>query len=200
MKIYKLILSLLLAFSLSISATGCGSNASSVSAKTNDGGGSDNPDEFTIRIGVNSLDNNFLLKILDNHTDFLKDKGITLEGYLGAVNETEVSIDYGKSVLYTKAELDEVFTRIKCQFASWEGVELHALRYAGDTCNNDANLVWINSLSEGANYSRIIEVFSDFHTSKEGYGTLEPDQHYSDFQWWLACGEDGDWDIVSFGY
>ena len=77
--IYKLILSLLLAFSLSISATGCGSNASSVSAKTNDGVGSDNPDEFTIRIGVNSLDNNFLLKILDNHTDFLKDKGITLE-------------------------------------------------------------------------------------------------------------------------
>lgn len=130
----------------------------------------------------------------------IMDKGMTLEGYLGTVNETEVSIDYGKSVLYTKAELDEVFTRIKCQFASWKGVELHALRYAGDTCNNDANLAWINSLSEGSNFSRIIEVFSDFHTSKEGYGTLEPDQHYSDFQWWLACGEDGDWDIVSFGY
>ncbi len=130
----------------------------------------------------------------------IMDKGITLEGYLGAVNETEVSIDYGKSVLYTKAELDEVFTRIKCQFASWEGVELHALRYAGDTCNNDANLVWINSLSEGANYSRISEVFSDFHTPEEGYGTLEKDHDYEDFQWWLACGEDGDWDIVSFGY
>ncbi|MBR4461548.1 MAG: M15 family metallopeptidase [Erysipelotrichaceae bacterium] len=129
----------------------------------------------------------------------IMDKGITLEGYLGAVNETEVSLDYDKSVLYTKAELDEVFTRIKCQFASWEGVELHALRYAGDTCNNDANLAWVNSL-EGKNFSRIIEVFSDFHTPKEGYGTLEPDKDYQDYQWWLACGEDGDWDIVSFGY
>ena len=79
MKIYKLIVSLFLAFSLTISATGCGSNASSVSAKTNDEVGFDNPDEFTIRIGVNSLDNNFLLKILDNHTGFLKDQGITLE-------------------------------------------------------------------------------------------------------------------------
>ena len=79
MKLYKLLLGVLLAFSLTLTATGCGSNASSVSAKTNDGVGSDNPDEFTIRIGVNSLDNNFLLKILDNHTDFLKDKGINLE-------------------------------------------------------------------------------------------------------------------------
>ena len=79
MKLYKLVVSLFLAFSLAISATGCGSNASSVSAKTNDEAVTDNPDEFTIRIGVNSLDNNFLLKILDDHTGFLKDKGITLE-------------------------------------------------------------------------------------------------------------------------
>ena len=76
MKLYKLLLGVLLAFSLTLTATGCGSNASSVSAKTNDSSEvTDNPDEFTIRIGVNSLDNNFLLKILDNHTGFLKDKG-----------------------------------------------------------------------------------------------------------------------------
>ncbi|MBQ6560220.1 MAG: M15 family metallopeptidase [Erysipelotrichaceae bacterium] len=129
----------------------------------------------------------------------IMEKGITFEGYLGTVNETEVSIDYGKSVLYTKAELDEVFTRIKCQFASWKGVELHALRYAGDTCNNDENLAWLNSIN-GTNYSRIIEVFSDFHTPKDGFGTMEADHDYTDYQWWLACGEDGDWDIVSFGY
>ena len=130
----------------------------------------------------------------------IMEKGITLEGYLGTVNETEVSIDYGKSVLYTKAELDEVFTRIKCQFASWKGVELHALRYAGDTCNNDANLAWINSLAEDGNYSRIVEVFSDFHTADNATGSLEPGYDYKDYQWWLACDENGDWDIVSFGY
>ena len=35
--------------------------------------------EFTIRVGVNSGDQNQYLKILDNHTDFLKDRGINLE-------------------------------------------------------------------------------------------------------------------------
>ncbi len=138
-----------------------------------------------------------------NDNDIAKEimeKGITLEGYLGTVNETDVAIDYGKSVLYTKAELDEAFTRIKCQFASWKGVELHSLRYAGDSCNNDTNLAWLNSLEEGNSYSRIIEIFSDFHTPKDGFGSLEADRDYQDYQWWLACGDDGDWDIVSFGY
>ena len=39
----------------------------------------DDVGEFTIRVGVNSGDNNQYLKILDNHTGFLKDKGINLE-------------------------------------------------------------------------------------------------------------------------
>ena len=34
----------------------------------------------------------------------------------------------------------------------------------------------------------------------EAYLQLEADHVYEDYQWWLACGDDGDWDIVSFGY
>ena len=86
MKIKKSVTALVLAFGLALSATGCGNSTESVSAKSTEKSSeadtntnNDNPDEFTIRIGVNSLDNNFLLKILDNHTGFLKDKGITLE-------------------------------------------------------------------------------------------------------------------------
>ena len=130
----------------------------------------------------------------------IMDKGMTLEGYLGAAKETDVSLDYGDSVLYTKEELDEVLTRIKCQFASWKGVELNALKYAGDECASKANLDWVNSLEGGGSYLKAIEILSTFHTPKEGYGTLEADQTYEDYQWWLACGPDGDWDIVSFGY
>lgn len=31
-------------------------------------------------------------------------------------------------------------------------------------------------------------------------GAWEPDQEYTDYQWWLARAEDGDWEIVSWGY
>jgi len=130
----------------------------------------------------------------------IMDKGITLEGYLGAVNETEVVLDYGDSALFSKEELDEVFTRIKCQFASWKGVELNGLKYAGDECNSEENLAWLNSLEGGGGYTRAVEVLSSFHTPKEAYGTLEADHQYDDYQWWLVCDEEGDWDIVSFGY
>ena len=76
MKTLKILATALLTLALSISATGCGTNVSTTSAKTSE----DVADSsYTIRIGVNSLDNNFLLKILDNHTGFLKDRGINLE-------------------------------------------------------------------------------------------------------------------------
>lgn len=39
----------------------------------------DSVPEFTIRVGVCSGDDNQYLKILDNHTNFLKDRGINLE-------------------------------------------------------------------------------------------------------------------------
>ena len=130
----------------------------------------------------------------------IMEKGITLEAYLGAVNETDVVLDYGDSRLFSREELDEAFIRIKCRFASWKGVELNSLKFAGDECNSEENLEWLNSLEEGGSYLKAIEVLSSFRTPKEGYGTLEPDRIYNDYQWWLVCGEDGDWDIVSSGY
>ena len=39
----------------------------------------DDVGEFTIRVGVNSGDQNQVLKILDDHTNFLKERGINLE-------------------------------------------------------------------------------------------------------------------------
>ena len=127
-------------------------------------------------------------------------KGITFEGYLGAVNETDVSIDYGTSELYTQEELEEAALQIKCKFASFEGCELHSLRYAGDECNTAENAEWLNSLSEGSNYTQVCEFLSGFHTPSEGESVWDPDQEYEDYQWWLARTDDGGWEVVSWGY
>ncbi len=130
----------------------------------------------------------------------IMDKGITFEEYLGAVNAADVTIDYGTSELYSEEDLKEAAVQIKCEFASWEGCELHSLRYAGDEANTEENLKWLNELAEGANYTECAEFFMNFHSPKKAAGAWEPDMEYEDYQWWLAKNADGGWDIVSFGY
>ena len=132
--------------------------------------------------------------------DIMSQSGMTLEEYLEGQEAPEVKIDLGGSKLYSEEELQDAMLAVKCQFAAWEDCELHAIRYAGDDANNEKNLTWLNSLTEGANYTQAVELLMDFHTAPEAKGSWEPDHDYKDYQWWLARAEDGDWEIVSFGY
>ena len=130
----------------------------------------------------------------------ITDRGITLEEYLGAVNEVEVEMDYGSSDIYTLEELEEAAVQIKGKFASWEGCELHSLRYAGDECNSEENIQWMNELAEGQNFVQCAEFLMDYHSPVEPVGAWNPDTEYTDWQWWLARTEDGGWEIMTWGY
>jgi len=35
---------------------------------------------------------------------------------------------------------------------------------------------------------------------KEGGGAWEPDYEYSDWQWWLARTDGGEWQLITWGY
>ena len=131
----------------------------------------------------------------------ITEEGITLETYLGAAKDTDVELDYGQSEVYDKETLDEAFVQVKCDFAAWEGCELHKLVYAGDDAVTDENLKWVNELEGGGNYVKVMEITGEFHSPKDVEGTAwEPDQEYKDYQWWLACDEEGSWSVVSTGY
>jgi len=108
--------------------------------------------------------------------------------------------DYGDSDLYAQAELEAAAALIREQFESFEGCELHSLRYAGDVCNSTGNLQWLNSLAEGKNYTQVAEFLSDFHSPVEGGGAWEADTEYTDWQWWLAREDGGDWQLLTWGY
>ena len=127
-------------------------------------------------------------------------QGLTLEEYLSGTRAPEVVLDYGKSELYRQEELIEAAVQIKCDFAKWAGCELHSLRYAGDDQNTEENLAWLNSLNEGADYSRVACFTGSYHTAADISGAWEPDMEYTDYQWWLARSEDGGWEIVTMGY
>lgn len=74
-KINKILRVSAIVFALAIGIVGCG-NVNEQEASQSAKGSQEN---FTIRVGVCSGDNNHLLKVLDDHTGFLKDRGINLE-------------------------------------------------------------------------------------------------------------------------
>ena len=135
-----------------------------------------------------------------NTAEEIMESGVTLEGWLGAVNETDLDVDYGSSEIYTPEQLKEAAIQIKCTFAGWKGCELHSLRYAGDEADNAKNLEWLNSHDENAEYTHAAEFLTDFHSPVEASGAWYPDQEYKDYQWWLGLTEDGTWEVVDWGY
>ena len=105
-----------------------------------------------------------------------------------------------ESSVYTQADIDEAIGVIEQEFATWEGCVMHAIRYAGDECNTQENIDWLNSLEEGKDYVQCIEFLSDIHSPLEGDSAWELDTEYTDYQWWLGRVEGGSWELVSWGY
>ena len=120
--------------------------------------------------------------------------------------EAAQTVDYGASELYTTEEMDSAIALINDQIGQWEGVELKSLRYAGDEAMTEENVAWLNEL-EGADsenpFTQVIEFVSDFHVGADidqTVLTFEPDTDYTDYQWWLARTEGGEWQLMSMGY
>ena len=122
----------------------------------------------------------------------IMDAGMTLEGYLGEVKDEPVEVDYGTSSIFSEEDLKEAAVQVKCRFASFEGCELHNLRYAGDECMTEENLSWMKELGE-EDYVEVCEFLSDFHSPAEQKGAWEPDYEYKDWNWWLARTEEDGW-------
>jgi len=118
----------------------------------------------------------------------------------GQAKTNDVSIDYGTSEIYSKADMDEAIELIRKEFNSWEGCELHSIRYTSDDCNSEDNIAWMNDIMEGQNFTQCIVFESDFHSPKEGGGVWETDYEYKDWSWNLARPAGGKWQLVTWGY
>ena len=112
----------------------------------------------------------------------------------------DIAVDYGSSDLYTKEDMDAAVRLIKAKFAEFDRCELHSIRYADDSCSSEENIAWMNDLGGNAQYTECIEFLTDFHTPNDAAGAWEPDHEYKDWQWWLARTENGEWELLTFGY
>ncbi|MCR5775167.1 MAG: hypothetical protein K6G42_08810 [Lachnospiraceae bacterium] len=122
----------------------------------------------------------------------------------GGKTASDVDIDYGESSLYSEEDMNAAIDVIKTEFGTWDGCELHSISYAGDDKCNEENIAWMNEL-EAANdaqetFTQCIMFVSNFHSPKEGGGAWEADQEYTDYEWWLARQDNGDWKLMTSGY
>lgn len=112
-----------------------------------------------------------------------------------------VEIDYGQSAIYSKEDMDAAIKLIKREFSTWNGCELHSIRYTSDECNSQENLDWMNSLGEGSGkYTQCIEFVSDFHSADSYDLGFNPDEEYTGWGWWLARTDGGKWELMTWGY
>ena len=49
-------------------------------------------------------------------------------------------------------------------------------------------------------FTQCIMFRSDFHSPKHGGGAWNEDTEYTDWQWWLARSENGEWKLMTWGY
>jgi hypothetical protein len=122
---------------------------------------------------------------------------------LGA-DTTNIKIDYGASSIYTKAEMDEAIELIKKEFNTWDGCELHSISYSTDDACSESNIAWMNEMEKATDaeetFTQCIMFKSDFHSPLHGGSGFNPDEEYTDWQWWLARSEGGQWKLMTYGY
>ena len=53
---------------------------------------------------------------------------------------------------------------------------------------------------DAASEDVVIEFLSDYHSPVDAVGAWEPDTEYTDWQWWLARTEGGEWELMTCGY
>ncbi len=122
---------------------------------------------------------------------------------LGA-DTTNIKIDYGTSSIYTKAEMDAAIELIKKEFSTWDGCELHSISYSTDEECSESNIAWMNEMGKATDveetFTQCIMFKSNFHSPLNGGSGFNSDEEYTDWQWWLARSEGGQWKLMTYGY
>lgn len=119
-------------------------------------------------------------------------------------NLSGVKIDYGTSSIYSKEDMDAAIKIIMKEFESFEGCELHSLSYTSDEEGNTAeNIAWMNQCKAKDDpevFTQCIAFNSSFHSPKTDSGAWNPDEEYTDWSWWLARSDGGEWKLMTYGY
>lgn len=110
-----------------------------------------------------------------------------------------VKINYGDSKIYSHNDIYSAIKVVEDEFSTWSGCELHLLEYMGDDyCTEQID--YCNELGDGKKFTQCIVFDSSFHSPKLGGGAWNADEEYSNWEWFLAREDNGEWNLLTWGY
>ena len=119
-------------------------------------------------------------------------RGITLEEYLGAAEESLTVLEHWSSDLYSKDELNDAEVQIKCRFAREKDRRLLKLRYGGDEYNSMDVVRKYNAAQSLSVYTGTAVFFTA--AVRRSDHSLEPE-----IPWVLGKTDRDGWDILGYG-
>lgn len=115
-------------------------------------------------------------------------------------NIENVNIDLGNSDIYSRQELQAAADKISNEIKGWNSVkEVYSISYCGDeTAIEELN--YCNTLKD-KEYTQCVVFESSFETA----GSAESDgfnsnSRYDGWQWYLARTDNGEWEMLTWGY
>ena len=116
----------------------------------------------------------------------------------GNIKHTDVNL--GNSDVLSEESLQSAANVILDEIGSWHGVKrVYDVTYCGDEKSADS-LDYCIELGE-KNYTECAVFKSDFLTANSVQsGGWNPNDVYTDWQWYLAKTENGEWELLTCGY
>ena len=112
-------------------------------------------------------------------------------------------VDYGKSELYTQADMDAAIDVIMAEFNTWKGATMKSIAFTDDTtCKESVDYVNEFPAAAETKFDQAIVFTSSFHSPSgdDAKNTAwEPDADYDNWTWYLARTGDGDWNLLTWG-
>ena len=121
----------------------------------------------------------------------------------GKLDVDSAVIDYGKSEIYTKEEMDEAIEVIKNEIQNFPITKLYSISYNTDDCNSEKNLAMLSAFKSDPNitFTQAISFTLSLHTGSDAADIkLIKNRDYDNFLWWLVRieGEEG-WKTAIWG-
>lgn len=120
---------------------------------------------------------------------------------------SHVEIDYGASEHFPREQMAAAMEVVKERFRDrYAGCELHHLSYSSDARSAREFEYYAGTQSQktGKTYVDGIVILSSFHTPLEDQeapdSDFEPDKEYTNWNWILLLTENGEWELVTWGY
>lgn len=115
-------------------------------------------------------------------------------------NIARTEVDLGESDALSWESLQSAASAVLAEIGSWDSVKkVYDVTYCGDEISAD-NLDYCKELGEKS-YVQCAVFKSSFLTANSAEsGGFNPNSRYDDWMWYLAKTENGEWELLTWGY